>query len=205
MIDMRKTVVPKSDQLNADDLIGGSVTITITGAKEVSGDQPIAINYEGDNGKPYKPCKSMRRVMMRAWGNDALQYVGKKMTLFCDPKVKFGGSEVGGIRISHMSDVEGGFSMPITVSRASRKQYTVKPLTADQQQSQQPAFDPAALLAAGEAEAEKGIEAYKAWYEKQNQPGARDSLVKSGKHDEFKTIATEADKRFKEEGSEAPF
>jgi hypothetical protein len=29
------------------------------------------------------------------------------MTLYCDPEVQFGGMKVGGIRISHMSDIDG--------------------------------------------------------------------------------------------------
>ncbi|MBK8200630.1 MAG: hypothetical protein IPK75_20025 [Acidobacteria bacterium] len=91
---MSKFVIPKSDQLNADDLLSGPRTITIT---KVSGtgaaDQPVAVHFEGDDGKPYKPCKSMRRVMIAGWGVDAAQYVGRSMTLYCDPKVVFGGMQ----------------------------------------------------------------------------------------------------------------
>lgn len=61
MIDLTATIKPKSDQLNADDLIAGPKTITVTGVKLVAEDQPVAISFHGDDGKPYKPCKSMRR------------------------------------------------------------------------------------------------------------------------------------------------
>ena len=62
---MLESIAPKSNQLNADDLIGGrSITIKITKVSGVAGEQPICINYEGDNGKPYYPCKSMRRVLV---------------------------------------------------------------------------------------------------------------------------------------------
>ena len=47
MIDISKTVIPKSDQLNADDLIVGPKRIKMTSVKVVSGDQPILIDYEG--------------------------------------------------------------------------------------------------------------------------------------------------------------
>ena len=60
MLDMTTTIEAKSDQLNADDLIGSPKTIKITTVKACAGDQPIAVNYEGDNGKPYKPNKAMR-------------------------------------------------------------------------------------------------------------------------------------------------
>ena len=56
MTTMLDTVIPNSQQLNADDLIGGqSRTIKITNVTIAMGEQPVAIHYEGDNGKPYKP------------------------------------------------------------------------------------------------------------------------------------------------------
>jgi len=147
MTDLSLTIDPKSDQLNADDLIGGPRTILVT---RVSGrdtaEQPIAINFEGDNGKPYLPCKSMRRVLVQVWGKDGNQYPGRSMTLYRDPAVKFGGLEVGGIRISHMSHLDEPKTMALTATRASRKPFTVRPLP----KSQQPeaATDPAAKWAA---------------------------------------------------------
>lgn len=129
MIDMIKTVEPKSDQINADDLIGRSLTITVT---KISGndvaEQPVNVHFDGDNGKPFRPCKSMRRVMIAAWGADASKYAGQAMTLYCDPEVQFGGMKVGGIRISHMSGLERDLVVALTATRAKRKPYTVKPL-----------------------------------------------------------------------------
>jgi hypothetical protein len=47
-----ETIQPKSDQLNADDLIGGSKTIKITQIKVYDREvQPVEISYEGDEGK----------------------------------------------------------------------------------------------------------------------------------------------------------
>lgn len=129
MSDMLQTVMPKSDQLNADSLIAGkTLTIRVTKVSLANGDQPVAISYEGDSGKPYKPCKSMRRVLIHAWGGDGAQYVGRSMTLYCDPSVKFGGADVGGIRISHLSHIERDMTMALTATKASRKPFTVKPL-----------------------------------------------------------------------------
>ena len=131
MNDMAGTIIPKSDQLNADDLLTGPITVKITGVTVRGGpEQPVSISYEGDNGKPYKPCKSMCRVMVTAWGADSKKYVGRSMTLYRDPKVKWGGMEVGGIRISHMSHIDESMTMALTVTRANKKPYTVKPLKA---------------------------------------------------------------------------
>ena len=79
---MASAIIPKSDQLNSDDLISGPITITITGVSIRGGqEQPVAISYAGDNGKPYKPCKSMSRCLVFAWGPDAKEYVGRSLTL----------------------------------------------------------------------------------------------------------------------------
>lgn len=133
-MDMSNTIAPKSDQLNADDLISGPRTVTITrvSGNEGNAEQPVNVFFEGDNGKPFRPCKSMRRVMVAIWGADAVQYVGKAMTLYRDPAVKFGGMAVGGIRISHMSGLSEPRQMALTASRAKRAPYTVKPLSAPQ-------------------------------------------------------------------------
>ena len=133
MTDLSQTIAPKSDQLNADDLIGGPRTIKVTGVSKMrEPDQPIAINFEGDGGKPYKPGKSMRRVLVRVWGNDGTTYVGRRMTLYRDDTVQFGGVAVGGIRISHMSNISAAVTMALTVTRANRKPFTVRPLPAEQ-------------------------------------------------------------------------
>lgn len=134
MVDMTKTIEPKSDQLNADDLIGKTITIKITGVKGYNDiAQPVGVHYEGDNGKPYKPCKSMRRVLVKVWGVDAKEYIGRSLTLYRDDTVKFGGIAVGGIRISHMSHIEKPVTMALTASRASRKPFTVQPLKVEQE------------------------------------------------------------------------
>lgn len=133
MTDMHATVIPKSDQLNYDNIPNNqALTIKITKVSGKSGDQPICINYENDNGKPYYPCKSMRRVMIHNWGGNGADYVGRSMTLYGDPTVKFGGLEVGGLRISHMSHITKEVTMALTATRANKKPFTVKPLVAEQ-------------------------------------------------------------------------
>jgi hypothetical protein len=160
MNEMLATIEPKSDQLNADDLLGGrTITVKITKVEIVPGDQPVAIHFEGDNDKPYKPGKSMRRVLVNVWGADANKYAGRSMTLYRDDKVVYGGLAVGGIRISHMSDIDEDVTMALTATRQTRKPYTVKPLAAEQR----PAYA-IALEAQGNEIAEKGTELLKAFW-----------------------------------------
>lgn len=135
MVDLSPTIVAKSDQLNADDLLGGrSLTIKVmrvTGNSDK--EQPISIYFEGDDGKPYKPGKSMRRVLVNFWGKESDDYIGRSMTLVRDPNVTFGGIKVGGIRISHLSDIGGESEMALAVTKGAKKLYRVKPLVVEQQ------------------------------------------------------------------------
>lgn len=136
MTNMQQVIEPRSDQLNADSLIAGPKTITITDVHIKSGqDQPVTIRYEGDDGKPWKPCKSMSRVLVAVWGPDAAKYVGKSATLYRDPKVKWGGMEVGGIRISHMSHIERDMVLALTVTKGKREHTTIKPLVLSKDRS----------------------------------------------------------------------
>jgi hypothetical protein len=147
-MDMSQFIIAKSDQLNSDDLMSGPITVMIervTGND--SADQPVSVHYAGDGGKPYKPCKSMRRVMVAVWGIDAKQYAGKSMTLRRDPEVMFGGMKVGGIRITHMSHIDGERSMALNVTRGKKALYKVHPLVPQQTPSQNE--DPAAKWASG--------------------------------------------------------
>ncbi len=130
MTDLSKTIIAKSDQLNSDDLIGRSVTIKVTKVSLLDDAQPIGINYEGDDGKPYKPCKSMRRVLVSVWGSDGSKFVGRRMTLYRDPEVMFGGAKVGGIRISHLSDIKEPMTISLMASKKGKKPFTVQPLPA---------------------------------------------------------------------------
>ncbi|MCJ2022847.1 hypothetical protein MKK52_01205, partial [Methylobacterium sp. J-067] len=73
--------------------------------------------------KPYKPGKSMRHVLLRNWGAGGTAYVGRRMTLYRDNGVQF-----GGIRISHMSGISSAMTIALTAAKARRVPYTVKPL-----------------------------------------------------------------------------
>jgi hypothetical protein len=127
--DLRDTIIPKSDQLNADDLLTGPMTITVTSVRRgATEDQPIAIHYEGDDGRPYKPCKTMRRLLVAYWKEDGGRWVGRRMTLYHRADVKFGGVSVGGIRISHMSHIESDIRIQMTATRGKKEPIIVKKL-----------------------------------------------------------------------------
>lgn len=138
MIDMSKFVEAKSDQLNADDLIGAPRTITITRVTGNDGDQPVSIFYHGDNGKPFKPCKTIRRILMGVWGRYANEYVGKSMTIYRDDSVQFGGLATGGIRISHMSDIDKETVVVVMKSKGKKAGVKILPLVQEQRQQRQP-------------------------------------------------------------------
>lgn len=123
------TIIPKSDQLNADQLVGGPMTVTVTDVRVTSSDdQPVVIHYQGDNGRPYKPCKTMRKVLIFAWGEDGRQWLGRSMTLYHDASVRFGNAEVGGIRISHMSDIEQTIRVNLAATKGKKALNTIEPL-----------------------------------------------------------------------------
>lgn len=121
------TIVAKSDQLNADDLIHAPRTITVTDVKRYTenGEKAFAIHYEGDTGRPFKPCKTVRRIILHGWGEDGSKWIGRSMTLYCDPTVKWAGKEVGGIRVSAMSDIPKPINVKLSATRGSKVAHTV--------------------------------------------------------------------------------
>jgi hypothetical protein len=161
MNDMSQAIIPKSDQINADDLIAGPMTITITGVTVIGGqEQPVAIQF-AESGKVYRPCKSMSRVLVAAWGPDANAYAGRSLTLYRDPKVKWGGMEVGGIRISHMTNIDRELTLMLTMTKQNRAPHKVKVL--ERSAPAVPVINPDHQEAAKTAAAQ-GTEAFKAWW-----------------------------------------
>ncbi len=127
-MDITPTVEPKSDQLNFDDVATHPLTITITEVKKGSPEQPVELHSAEFPGRPYKPGKSMRRVLIAAWGAEAADYVGRRITLYGDPAVKFGKDAVGGIRISHLSNLSEPLTVALTVTRGKRAPFVVAPI-----------------------------------------------------------------------------
>ncbi len=127
-MDLTESIVPKSDQLNADDLMTGPRTVTIEKVAAGSDEQPVNVHLVEFPGRPFRPSKTVRRIMVAAWGVDAANYAGHRMTLYRDPAVRFGGQDVGGIRVSHMSHIAKRITLALTVTRGKRSPYVVDPL-----------------------------------------------------------------------------
>lgn len=137
-MDLSSTIIAKSDQLNAADLLGGPVTVKIVEVRKGSADQPVIVELEGFQGRPYKPSKSMRRVLVEMWGAEASVYAGRFLVLYRDPKVKWAGEPIGGIKISHMSHIEDARTLHLTVAKGKYERHCVQPLPA----AQVPQFSP---------------------------------------------------------------
>jgi hypothetical protein len=122
-----ETIAAKSDQLNADDLIGGPIVARITGVSVKKGDeQPVAVELAGY--RPFMPCKTMRRLMVAVWGPDEKIYVGRWLELYRDPKAKWAGTEVGGVRIAKMSHIDRAQTIMLAETKKSKAPWTVHPL-----------------------------------------------------------------------------
>lgn len=142
---LTEALAPRSDQLNADDLIAGPRVLTISSVRAVKDgrETKLVLNYEGDNGKPFKPCKTMGRAMVLAWGitpdNFEQEFPGKSIRVYRDPEVTFGADgKVGGIRISHMSHINGPKTIKLTVSQGKKRDFTFHPLVREAQRQPDP-------------------------------------------------------------------
>jgi hypothetical protein len=128
MSDITDTLAPKSDQLDAVDLLAGPRTFTVESASVNNrSEQPVSIKLR-EFPRVWRPSKGMRRVLAALWGADSSGWVGRRLTLYCDKTVKFGGEEIGGTRISHMSHIETVQKVPMLVARGKAGLWTVEPL-----------------------------------------------------------------------------
>jgi len=133
MTDIADTVAPKSDQLNGDDLLGGPQVFTVAEVRVLdSAEQPVLIFLaEFPHSRPFKPSKTVRRILLAAWGKKSSEYVGRRMRLFRDDSVKFAGEAVGGIRVSHLSHIDRPITLSLNATRGKKSSHTVQPLPDD--------------------------------------------------------------------------
>ena len=126
-MDLTDTIAPTSDQLDAVDLLSGPRTFTIDAISKGNAEQPVNIRLV-EFPRVWRPGKSMRRVLVSCWGADGAKYVGRRVTLYCDPTVQFGGQAVGGTRISHLSHIDKPRKIPLLVTRGKSAIFVVQPL-----------------------------------------------------------------------------
>jgi hypothetical protein len=120
------TLVAKSDQLNADDIIGKEITVRVTGVRRSdTAEQPVIVEIDG-GWRPWKPCKTMRRVLAHAWGENAREWIGRSLVLYRDSSVRFGSDEVGGIRIRAMSHIPSRITIALSATKGKKAKHTVE-------------------------------------------------------------------------------
>lgn len=161
-INLTQSIEARSDQQNADDYMGGPRTFTIDHVSAGSAEQPIDIHLVEAPGKAYRPSKSMRRVMVAAWGPEASTYAGRRLTLYRDPEVTFGRDKVGGLKISHLSHIDKPLLLALTVTRGKRAIHKVDVLPDAPAPNPQVSVETSAKLAALRTEYDTADDARKA-------------------------------------------
>ena len=130
ILDLSGTIKAKSDQLNADDLVAGPITVQVEGVNLTKDPkQPIHIFYYGCENKPFKPCLTVRRILIALWGVDGNQWANKWMNLYVDATVSFGNQKnIGGIRVDAVSHISSTATISLTVRRGMKQHFTIKPI-----------------------------------------------------------------------------
>ena len=127
-MDITESLAANSAQQNYDEYLAGPKTVTVAEVTQGTAEQPVNVELVEFPGKPFKPAKSVRRVLAAAWGTDASKWTGRRLTIYGDPSVRYGGKEVGGLRVSHVSHIDKPITVALTVTRGKRAPFTVQPL-----------------------------------------------------------------------------
>lgn len=150
---MKITTEPRSDQWNADDLIGGPRTVTVVGVRVGTAEQKYDILLHGEE-RVWRPPLTVLRLLVAGWGEDAGQWEGRRATLYRDDSIRFGKDAVGGIRVSHMSHLDKPLRIALTATRGKRVTHTVEPLVESSPTPDELAAQIAAALTDATTEAE---------------------------------------------------
>jgi len=135
MLDMSDVILAKSDQLNAEDLIASPMILNVTGVKKINSDtQPVFIDYEGGEGRPYKPCKGMVKALSALWSLDGHEWIGKSIRVYMEPSAVYAGKETGGIRINGLSHIDSDKKVTVSESRFKKVTYLIEKLDIEQKQ-----------------------------------------------------------------------
>ena len=127
-MDITESLAANSSQQNYDEFLAGPKTVTVSEVKKGSAEQPVEVHLVEFPGKPFKPAKTVRRLLAKVWGTDASQWAGRRLTIYGDPDVRYGGKAVGGLRVSHVSHIDKPVTVALTVTRGKREPFTVHPL-----------------------------------------------------------------------------
>ena len=129
-LDITDTLAANSNQFNAADIMGAPATVQILHAsRQEDPKQPLVLKVSGGF-KPWLPCKTVRRILSEAWGADAGVWIGRWVTLYREPSVVYAGEEVGGIRVSALSDIPGNMTVKIKERKTGKpSEYKIAKLT----------------------------------------------------------------------------
>lgn len=126
-MDITDSLAPASDQLDAIELAPGPRIFTIEGVSRGTAEQPVNVHLV-DFPRPWRPAKSMRRVLAACWGTDASTWAGRRVELYFDPEVRFGKDQPGGTRIKRLSHITETKRIPLLVARGKSANFIVDPL-----------------------------------------------------------------------------
>ncbi len=130
-MDITDALAPNSDQLDAIELVTPrTFTIAAGSRMAVRDGKTVAEVALEDIPRVWRPSKGMLDVLARCWGTDAKQWIGRRITLYNDPDVMFGKDRVGGVRVSHLSHIDGAQTVNIRAAGRGRspKPWKVEPL-----------------------------------------------------------------------------
>jgi len=136
ILDLSGTIKAKSDQLNVDDMVTGPMMIQVEGVTLTNDPkQSVHIYYYGCENKPFKPCLTVRRIIIALWGKDGNQWANRWLNLYVDASVSFGKQKnIGGIRVDGMSHINSTATISLTVRRGMKQHFTIKPINLTENQ-----------------------------------------------------------------------
>ena len=128
-VDITDALAPKSDQLDAVELVNPRTFTIDTGSRLGTREGATVAEIRlVDFPRVWRPSKGMLDVLAKCWGTDGKAWAGRSVTLYNDPEVTFGKDKVGGIRISHLSHIDGPVTVMIRGQGARKIAWPVKPL-----------------------------------------------------------------------------
>ena len=102
--------------------------------KEV--DKAVIYFKEIDRGWVFS--KTSGHCLAKMFGEDDDAWIGKRVTLFADPDVKFGGDQVGGIRVSGSPDISQPMTIRIKFPKKKAIEVTLTPTAPSRPSQNQP-------------------------------------------------------------------
>ena len=137
--ELQQCAAAKSDQIDADNLIGGiTMDVTIKAVQRgPSNEQPLQLVLE-ETDKFYRPSKTYRRALIGCFGDEPAGWVGKRLRLIRNPDTMFGGVKVGGVEVSHAS-IEAPMVFMLQAKRGKKSAVSIDVIPAPQKPVPMPA------------------------------------------------------------------